>query len=111
MLRTHRFNIRLNDHEYDYFCTESAKAGLSLSDYFRVVLMRKPVPSIQTSKELLSVNRDLANLGNLQKLCIHQLADTPTEEHKELIAELNDLKNDIRSTQAALKAKILKIKI
>ena len=110
MLRTHRFNIRLNDHEYDYFCAESAKAGLSLSDYFRVVLMRRPMPSIQISKELLKINADLAKLGNLQKLCIDQLADTSAEEHKPLIAELNDLKNEIRTTQAELKAEIQKIK-
>lgn len=109
MKRTKRFNIRLSKEEYNHLCTESKKIGLSQSDYFRVVLMRKPMPSATVSKELLAINADLARLGNLLKLCIQQIADTPIKEQKPLIEELNNLKNDIRGRQAELKIEIMKI--
>lgn len=111
MLRTQRFNIRLSEEEYDVLRTESQKVDLSLSDYFRIVLMRKPMPSATVSKELLAINKDIARLGNLFALCVKQIADVPIEDKKTFIEDLSSLENEIRTRQAELKNEIMKIKI
>ena len=112
-MRIHRINARIDDTELAAFEKRRHKAGLSRSEYFRRVLMSRPIPTRQNLtdiQELLRLKADLGRLGNLQKLCIDQIAEVSGSEQKALIAELHDLTGDIRTAQAQIAHIISKIR-
>ena len=113
IMRDHWVNVRFTGQELIVLEQKCGVVRMSRSEYIRVLLDSKPLPkpgNFQAIQDLLTINRDLARLGNLMKLCITEIANTSIPERNVHVEELNTLKNEIRTRQAELKALVKQIK-
>jgi Ribbon-helix-helix protein, copG family len=104
-----RLLVTLPDSESDRLDQLSKQLRLTQSEVLRRLLMNSPLPdqrdfeASQGILDLLSVNADLARLGNLLKLVM----DEPLSS--ELLRKYDELANQIKSTQDELKDTVRKV--
>ena len=74
-IRKHFLKVRLTAAEYGVVMEQSRRAGLSLSEFSRRIVLAMKVESMENKEammELLRMNADLKRLGGLFKLAISE---------------------------------------
>lgn len=103
MARDKRIEVRVDNVEYDEINKRSSSCSMTMSQYLRAAAMSVKIESTidaQAIVELGRINADLSRLGNLMKLTLDTAYDNYNEE---TIKNINELINDLRSTQNILR--------
>ncbi len=101
-----RITVYLTQEELQGIEASAARAGISLSQFARLVCQGFAVPSLehaQAVRDLLKVSADLARLGGLYKLA---LSGQPTAGER---ATLNMLLRQLETAQRELRAAIARL--